>query len=101
MAPAAEQRQRLMAGFEEAFKGRALPALPEALVQSLSRFKLASQHLRVRLREPEAIAGALKTAADETAKADDRLLCVRLFGEVKLPENRACSPATRDLRSVQ
>ncbi|HZJ15315.1 MAG TPA: PVC-type heme-binding CxxCH protein, partial [Chthoniobacteraceae bacterium] len=65
MAPAAEQRQRLMAGFEEAFKGRALPTLPEPLVQALAQHALASPHLRVRLREPDAIAAALKTAADE------------------------------------
>ncbi|HEV7869044.1 MAG TPA: PVC-type heme-binding CxxCH protein, partial [Chthoniobacteraceae bacterium] len=85
-APSAEHRQLLMTGFEEAFKGRALPPLPEPLVQALARSGLASRHLRVRSREPEAIAEALTVAADENAKVEDRLLCVRLFGEVKLPE---------------
>ena len=50
------------------------------------RSGVASPHLRVRLREPEAIAAALKVATDEQAKIDERLLCVRLFGEVNLPE---------------
>jgi putative heme-binding domain-containing protein len=76
-----------MSGFEEAFKGRALPPLPEALVDSLNRTGLASAHLRVRLRDPEAVADALKVATDPKAKLEDRLLCVRLLGEVKLPQS--------------
>ena len=86
-APGIEQRRLLMAGFEEAFKGRALPPLPDALVEALARSGLASPHLRVRLREPQAVADALKVAADPSAKLDERLLCVRLFGEVRLPES--------------
>ena len=86
-APGIEHRKLLMAGFEEAFQGRALPPLPEPLLDALARSGVASPHLRVRLREPDAIAAALKVAADEQAKIDERLLCVRLFGEVKLPES--------------
>jgi len=85
-APAAEQRRALMTGFEEAFKGRAMPSLPEPLVEALARTGLASRHLRVRLREPEAIADALKAITDEKEKIEERLLCVRLFGEIKVPE---------------
>jgi putative heme-binding domain-containing protein len=85
-ASSAEQRQALMTGFEEAFKGRALPPLPEPLLEALARSGLASRHLRVRLREPEAIAEALKVAADEKAQLEERLLCVRLFGEIKVPD---------------
>ncbi len=86
-APGLEHRKLLMAGLEEAFKGRALPPLPEPLLDALARSGVASPHLQVRLREPEAIAAALKVATDENAKLDERLLCVRLFGEVKLPES--------------
>ena len=86
-APTAEHRKLLMTGFEEAFKGRALPPLPEELVNSLAQHGLASNYLRVRLREPEAIAAALKSMADDTTKMEERLLCVQLFGEVKLPES--------------
>ncbi len=86
-APTIEHRHRLMSGFEEAFQGRALPPLPEPLLDALARSGVASPHLRVRLRDPVAIADALRTAADEDAKLDERLLCVRLFGEVNLPES--------------
>jgi putative heme-binding domain-containing protein len=86
-APSNEHRRLLMAGFEEAFKGRALPPLPEPLLDALNRSGLASAHLRVRLRDPQAIADALKVAADDKAKLEERLLCVRLFGEVKLPQS--------------
>jgi putative heme-binding domain-containing protein len=86
-APSAEHRKALMTGFEEASKGRALPPLPEPLLEALAKSGLASRHLRVRLREPEAIAEALKVAADEQAKLEERLLCVRLFGEIKVPES--------------
>lgn len=105
-APSAEHRQLLMSGFEEAFKGRALPPLPEPLVEALARSGLASRHLRVRLREPEAIADALKTATDDAAKPDERQLCVRLFGEVKVPESvpvllhLASTAASADLRKT-
>jgi putative heme-binding domain-containing protein len=85
-APSAAHQKLLMTGFEEAFKGRALPPLPEPLVEALTRGGLASSHLRVRLREPEAVAAALKTLADSAAKLDERLLCVRLFGDVKFPD---------------
>jgi len=85
-APNDECRKLLMSGFEEAFKGRALPPLPDELIAALAKTGLASPHLRVRLREPEAITDALKTAVDPQQKLEERLLCVRLFGEVKLPE---------------
>jgi putative heme-binding domain-containing protein len=86
MALTAEQRKLLMAGFEEAFKGRALPPLPRELVAALAKSGQASPLLRVRLGEPEAIQSALKIAADPKAKYEDRLTCATLFGEVKTPE---------------
>lgn len=86
-APSAENQRQLMSGFEEAFKGRALPPLPEPLIDALSRTGLASAHLRVRLRDPQAVSDALKVAADAKAKLEERLLCIRLFGEVRLPQS--------------
>jgi putative heme-binding domain-containing protein len=85
-APSPECRQALMTGFEEAFLGRALPSLPEPLLEALARTGLASRHLRVRLREPGAIAVALQALADESEKMEERLLCVRLFGEIKVAQ---------------
>ncbi len=86
VAPA-EVRPKLMEGFEEAFKGRALPTLPDELLAALAKGGFGPQHFRVRLREPAAVEAALKVIPDTKAKLDERLLCVRLFGEVKLPES--------------
>ena len=85
MAPTAEHRKLLAAGFEEAFQGRALPPLPQELMAALARSGQASPLLRVRLGEPAAIQAALKIAADSKAKLEDRLTTTRLFGEVKTP----------------
>src|SRR6185437_10903666 len=73
-------------GFEEAFKGRALPPLPEELVAALAKSGNASPLLRVRLGDPQAIESALKIAADPKGKYEDRLTSTRLFGEVKTPQ---------------
>jgi putative heme-binding domain-containing protein len=85
LAPNAESRQSLLAGFEGAFAGRAVPALPDELIAALDKAGRLSPHLRVRLGDPAAIASALATAADSKAKAEDRLLTVRLLGQVHTP----------------
>jgi putative membrane-bound dehydrogenase-like protein len=83
MAPTAEDRKILAGGFEEALQGRALPAIPQELAAALAQSGQASPLLRVRLGEPAAIEAALKVAGDPTAKYDDRLGAVQVFGEVK------------------
>jgi hypothetical protein len=72
-----------MSGFEEAWKGRTLPAHSGRAGAGSPASGLASPHLRVRLGDAVAIAEALKVAADPTAAPADRILCVRLFGEVR------------------
>jgi putative heme-binding domain-containing protein len=84
-APADEHRKLLMAGFEEAFKGRALPPLPAELASALAESGHASPVLRVRLGEPEALAAALKQVTDRTGTPEDLLATVRLLGEVNVP----------------
>ncbi|MGI8605374.1 MAG: DUF7133 domain-containing protein [Verrucomicrobiales bacterium] len=85
-APSNDHRQLLMRGFEEAFKGLAVPSLPDELIASLGRHGLASPRLRARLGEREAMADVVKTIGDAKTSVDERLLCVRLAGEVKLPD---------------
>lgn len=79
----ADQRKPLLAAFEEAFKGRALPQLPDELVASLAKAGNASVLLRVRQGDAAAIDEALKLAADAKAKPEERMNYVRTFGEVK------------------
>jgi putative heme-binding domain-containing protein len=85
-APTAEHRKLLVAGLEEAFKGRAMPSLPVELVAALAKSGQASPLLRARLGDPEAIDAALKVAGDAKSADVDRLACVALLGEVKVPK---------------
>jgi putative membrane-bound dehydrogenase-like protein len=85
-APTPEDRKQLMVGFEEAFKGRALPPLPEELASALADSGFASTALRVRLGQADAIAAALKQLSDGKGDAPERLTLVTLFGEVKTPD---------------
>jgi putative heme-binding domain-containing protein len=84
-APAGEHRQLLLAGFEEAFKGRTLPQMPDELIAALVRSGHDSLLLRVRHGDAEAVSQSLKVIADAGAKRADRLLYVRTFGEVRQP----------------
>jgi putative heme-binding domain-containing protein len=86
-APSDEHRKILVTGFEEAYKGRALPALPPELADALVRSGAASPLLRVRLGDPKAIEEALNIAGNPKAKYEDRLTCTTLFGEVKTPQS--------------
>lgn len=83
-APTAAQRTALMAGFEEAFKGRALPPLPDELVEALASAGNASLLLRVRRGDAAAQDEALVLIANPKAKPEERLLYVRTLGEVRL-----------------
>lgn len=84
-APGDEHRKLLLAGFEEAFKGRTLPPLPDELIAALARSGHNSLLLRVRRGDVEAIKQALAVIADSKARREDRLLYIRTFGEIDQP----------------
>ena len=88
LAPDAETRARLMAGFEEAFKGRSLSRLPDELVEALGKGG-GSVVLGVRRGLEDAVEKACEIAADEKADRSLRLQVVRAFGEVAQP---SCVP---------
>ena len=79
-APA--NRKALLASFEEAFRGRAIPTLPSELVEALAESGQTSLLLRVRRGESEE---ALELIANHNAKRDDRLMAIRAFGDVSEP----------------
>lgn len=85
MAPGPAQTARLMAGFEEAFKGRSLAALPDELIEALAQSGGGSLALQVRLGRGDAVTKALTAIADNATKRDDRLPLIQVFGEVKQP----------------
>ncbi len=82
-APGGPERGALMQGFEEAFHGRSLPALPEELVKALAAGGQMTLTLRVRQGEPAAMAEALALLNQPKALPAERLAAVRVFGEVK------------------
>ncbi len=81
-APSPKQSARLMEGFEEAFRGRAMTGLPDELVAAITASGQAPLIFRLKQGDTAAVAEALKLVQDAKAKADDRLLFVRAFGEV-------------------
>ena len=86
LAPDADTAKQLMAGFEKAFEGRAVPHLPESLVAALDRHGLGtSRALGLRLGRPAAVTDALRTVTDGKTDLATRLRLVRIFGEVDQP----------------
>jgi putative membrane-bound dehydrogenase-like protein len=81
-APDDAARAQLVQGFELAFEGRALPALPESLVAALVRSGHASLALRMRQRDPAALAQGLAIMADAAAPSVERVRTIATFGEV-------------------
>ena len=78
-----EQRGALVKIFEDEFKGRQIPPLPDELVSALVNAGSTSIGFRIRQGDAAAVADALKLIADSKAKLEERLLCIRTLGETK------------------
>ncbi|HTL18726.1 MAG TPA: PVC-type heme-binding CxxCH protein, partial [Patescibacteria group bacterium] len=87
LAPGPEQTARLMAGFELAFKGRSLAALPDELAEAIAKTGGESVILGLRRGESGAVDEALKVVADEAAPTERRMRYVEILGEVKQPRS--------------
>ncbi len=85
MAPSPKHAAQLMKGFEEAFRGRAMTGLPDELVAAITKSGQAPLVFRVKQSDESAVTEALKVIRDSKAKADERLLLVRTFGEIHVP----------------
>ena len=85
-APDAGSRQQLMVGFEQAFRGRSMSALPVELAKLLTDAGGGSLSLRVRLGDQSAINEALKFLSDESSDSLSRTELAQVFGEVLIPE---------------
>jgi putative membrane-bound dehydrogenase-like protein len=84
-APTAKHAAQLMKGFEEAFRGRAMTGLPDELIAAIGKSGQAPLVFRVKQGDAAAVADALQRVQDVKGKADERLLLVRAFGEVREP----------------
>jgi putative heme-binding domain-containing protein len=83
LSPTPAHSARLMAGFEEAFKGRSLAGLPDELITAMARHNVGSAAFRVRHGKPEAIEAALQVIEDPKAKKETRLQFIEVLGEVR------------------
>ncbi len=81
-APDKDSAARLLQGFEKAFEGRSLSALPEELIAALAASGGGSLALRLRQGQADALADALRIVADEQAKASERVQLVQILGEI-------------------
>jgi putative heme-binding domain-containing protein len=82
LAPAPDDRKKLLAGLEAATSGRSLAGLPDELAEALAKSEGGSTLLGVRRGRPEAVEEALRDLADPKADPTRRLQYARLFGEV-------------------
>lgn len=82
LAPSKESAALLMAGFEEAYRGRPMVGLPDQLVKAMTQSGISSLILRLRQGDAQAVQDALNIIADNKAKESDRMLYVQTFGEI-------------------
>jgi putative membrane-bound dehydrogenase-like protein len=86
-SPDAESTRLLLQGFEEASRGRLLEGLPAELVAILAKVGGDSLPLGVRQGRADAVAKALRVAADPKAAVKERLQLIEIFGEVAQPSS--------------
>ena len=87
LSPDTGSKKRLMEGFEQAYKGRALTGLPPRLIKAIDGAGGASLTLRVRNEEKAAIDEALKISANKEGSLTRRVTFISLFGEINVPRS--------------
>lgn len=87
LAPDKASQERLLAGFEQAFRGRSLAQLPVEVAEALVSVGGGSLSLQVRLGKAAAKEEALQVLTDEKAPLPQRLELVQVFGEVQEPRS--------------
>jgi putative membrane-bound dehydrogenase-like protein len=89
LAPGPEHIKRLVAGFETAYAGRSLVALPVELADALARHGGKSVTIGLRRNQPDAVAEAVRILTDDKSDRTKQLQIVQVLGEVRRP---ACVP---------
>jgi len=86
LAPEPECAARLMKGFEEAFAGRTVAAIPEPLSAALAKAGGGSLGLRVRRGEGAAVDEALRIVQDTERPAAERVGLLEILGQIQRAE---------------
>ena len=87
LAPDKKHTTKLLAGFEEAYRGRSLAELPDELVDALAATGGGSLALRLRQKDPESVRQALATILDPEGDMEQRRQLVRILGDLQLAES--------------
>lgn len=85
LSPGAGHTATLTRGFEEAFQGRPMTALPEELLTAMEQAGAESLVIGVRRQKPAALARALGLIGDPQADPDRRLQVIQALGEARHP----------------
>jgi putative membrane-bound dehydrogenase-like protein len=105
-APSPRHAAQLLKGLEEAFRGRPVTGLPDELLAGIRKSGDLPLIFRLRLGEADAVGEALRKIQDAGAKAEERLLFARAFGELRDPGAVpvllavAAGPGSDDLRKA-
>jgi len=83
LSPSRGHSVKLMAGFEEAFKGRSLTGLPDELVAAMARHNVGSDAFKLRTGDTAALARALSLITDQSADKKRRQEFIEVLGEVR------------------
>ena len=82
-SPSPKHTRLLMAGFEEAFAGRALAALPEELLKSLARHDAGSEALKLRAGNAAALERALAMLRNRAGDRREQIALLGVLAEVR------------------
>ena len=83
LSPSRGHSVKLMAGFEEAFKGRSLTGLPDELVAAMTRHNVGSDAFKLRTGDASALARALSLITDSSIDKKQRQEFIDVLGEVR------------------
>lgn len=85
IAPSAAAKARLLAGFNEAFKGRPMTGLPEELQRALAASGGERLAWKLRAGDRDSLAKAFAVLQDTSASREARIEIIEVLGEVKSP----------------
>lgn len=85
-APTKEDAKELMAGFEKAYEGRSLAQIPDELIKAIAKTGGASEALKLRQGDPEAVALAIEKLVNPNVADDEKISLIEIFGQITQTE---------------
>jgi putative heme-binding domain-containing protein len=82
-APNSDATNRLLQGFESAFRGRSMAVLPEQLVEAIAATGGGSLTLRILQNQPDAVEAGLQLMQDSKAELSQRSAVIEALGTLQ------------------